>query len=100
MKRENVNLLVTCFLSAILVVTGCKKEDPPTVTTSAVSEVTINSATAGGSVTDDGGADITSRGVCWSSQQLPTTSDNMTNDGTGTGVYTSNITGLQEGTTY
>jgi uncharacterized protein (TIGR02145 family) len=100
MRRENVNLLVTCFLSAILLITGCKKEDPPTVTTSTVSEVTINSAIAGGSVTDDGGADITSKGVCWSTQQLPTTSDNMTNDGTGTGVYTSNLTGLQEGTTY
>ena len=72
-----------------------------TVTTSDVSNVTGNSATCGGSFpTANGSANITARGVCWSTSQNPTTSDSKTTNGTGTGSFTSNITGLSQGTTY
>lgn len=72
----------------------------PTVTTSSVSNVTTNSAICGGNVTSDGGATVTARGVCWSTSPNPTTSNNHTTDGTGTGSFTSSITGLAESTTY
>ena len=72
----------------------------PTVTTTAVSSVTSNSAQSGGNVNSDGGAAISSRGVCWSTSANSTTGDNKTSDGTGTGSFTSNITGLNPGTTY
>lgn len=72
----------------------------PTVTTSTPYNVTTNSATCGGNVTSDGGATVTARGVCWSTNQNPTTSGSHTTDGTGTGIFTSNITGLAENTTY
>lgn len=72
----------------------------PSVTTSTPSNVTTNSATCGGNVTSDGGATVTARGVCWSTSQNPTISGNHTSDGTGTGSFTSNITGLAEYTTY
>ena len=72
----------------------------PTVTTSTPSNVTTNSATCGGNVTSDGGATVTARGVCWSTSQNPTISGSHTTDGTGTGSFTSNITGLAESTTY
>ena len=72
-----------------------------TVTTSDVSNVTGNSATCGGSFpTANGSANITARGVCWSTSQNPTTSDSKTTNGTGTSSFTSNITGLSQGTTY
>lgn len=100
MRRWNVVLFVTVFLSAVLIITGCKKKDPPMVSTSGVSEITLSSAKTGGTVTSDGGAEVTSRGVCWSTNQLPTTADKYTSDGTGMGDFTSSLTSLTEGTTY
>jgi phosphodiesterase/alkaline phosphatase D-like protein len=72
----------------------------PTVTTANVTDITAVSATGGGNVTDEGGAAVTARGVCWSTAPNPTTADNITSDGTGAGVFTSNLTGLTELTTY
>jgi len=74
--------------------------EPPTVITTQVSSVTAASATGGGNVTSDGGAAVIARGVCWSTSPNPTTADNHTTDGTGTGVFTSSITGLTPNTTY
>ncbi|MBP9995288.1 MAG: hypothetical protein KBT67_10230 [bacterium] len=72
----------------------------PTVTTSQVSNITQTTATCGGNVTSDGGATVTARGVCWSTSQNPTVSDSHTTDGSGTGSFTSSITGLTASTTY
>jgi hypothetical protein len=72
----------------------------PTVTTTAASTVTTTSATSGGNVTADGGAAVIARGVCWSTSPNPTTEDSVTSDGTGTGSFSSAITGLLPGTTY
>jgi uncharacterized protein (TIGR02145 family) len=72
----------------------------PVVTTAEVIDVTGNSALCGGTVTDDGGLAITTRGVCWSTSHDPTLSDSHTADGTGTGSFSSNITGLSTSTTY
>jgi len=78
-------------------------EAPPaasTVSTNAVTEPNIHGATCGGIVTYDGGGTVSARGVCWSTSENPTTSDSKTSDGTGTGVFTSTITGLSANTTY
>jgi len=73
----------------------------PTVTTTAVGNITINSVSTGGDVTSDGGATVTSRGVVWSTQQNPTVSlTTKTVNGSGTGSYVSSITGLSSNTTY
>ena len=72
----------------------------PTVTTTAVTNITTTSATSGGNVTADGGATVTARGVCWSISANPTTANSHTTDGTGTGTFVSNITGLTGGTMY
>ena len=72
----------------------------PTVTTNAVSNIAANTAVCGGNVTATGGATVTARGVCWSTSQNPTISNNHTTNGNGTGSFTSNITGLTAGTTY
>ena len=72
----------------------------PTVTTDVVTNVSATTAICGGNVTNDGGASVNSRGVCWSTAQNPTTSDNFTFDGSGTGSFSSHITGLTPGTTY
>jgi len=72
----------------------------PTVTTTAVSDITQTTATSGGNVTSNGGASVTARGVCWSLTPSPTITDNLTTDGTGTGTFTSTISGLATSTTY
>jgi len=71
-----------------------------TLSTADVTSITTNSAVYGGNITSDGGGSITVRGVCWSTTQNPTSNDIVTNDGYGTGNFTSNITGLQSETTY
>ena len=72
----------------------------PTVTTTAASNITSSTATSGGNVTNAGGAAVTARGVCWSTSQNPTINSNHTTNGSGTGSFTSSITGLAAGTTY
>jgi uncharacterized protein (TIGR02145 family) len=72
----------------------------PDVITASVGSITENSAVCGGNVTNDGGATVTARGVCWSKTGEPTLSDNHTTDGTGTGSFTSLITGLSTNTSY
>ena len=74
---------------------------PPTVTTNQIWEYSSTEAyDAGGNVTDEGSASVTARGVCWSTSQNPTISDNKTNDGSGLGPFQSIIQGLSPSTTY
>lgn len=73
---------------------------PTGVTTNILSLITQNTATCGGSVSTDGGATVTSRGVCWNTSANPTILNTKTIDGTGTGSFTSSLTGLTPNTTY
>lgn len=89
--------------SMLMLFSGCKKEDEnkiSTLTTAEVTEITQTSALSGGNITDDGGAPVTARGVCWSTNQNPTIDDNKTEDGDGIGNFTSTISDLVPGTTY
>jgi len=72
----------------------------PSVSSAPVSNITTNSATSGGTVTTDGGAAVTARGVCWSTAPNPTTSQPHTSDGTGIGNFVSQVTGLTLNTQY
>ncbi len=71
-----------------------KSHELPTVTTSLVTSITSNSAESGGNVTEDGGTEVTARGVCWGTSENPTISDSKTINGSGLGSYNSSITGL------
>jgi uncharacterized protein (TIGR02145 family) len=72
----------------------------PSVTISAITDITSTTAAVGGGINSDGGSAVTSRGVCWSTSSAPTTADSKTSDGTGTGSFTSTITGLSVHTVY
>jgi len=72
----------------------------PVVTTAATSSITQTTATSGGNVTSDGGSAVTERGVCYATTQNPTTASTKIVGGTGTGSFTSSITGLTATTTY
>jgi hypothetical protein len=102
MKRfQTITLIVLLSISFLSILQSCKKKPtPPVVTTANVSGITQTSVVSGGNVTNDGGAEVTARGVCWSTIQNPTTSSSKTVDGTGSGAFTSNISGLVANTNY
>ena len=69
------------------------------VTTTSVTSITATTASSGGTLTST--AAFTQKGVCWSTGATPTVSDSHTSDGSsGTGAYTSSITGLTPGQGY
>ena len=78
----------------------CLRDPGPFVTTGAALGVTTTTATCGGEVIDDGGFNVTARGICWSTHHNPTVADAHTSNGTGIGSFTNSITGLTQGTTY
>ena len=85
------------------VVFACEKDDPKSIaqlTTTGVTEITQTTAVAGGNITNDGGANVVARGVCWSTGQSPTINDSKTSNGSGVGSFSSSITGLEPNTTY
>lgn len=71
-----------------------------TLTTTAVSHVTAESADSGGHILTNGGESITTRGVCWNFVGGPTASDTCTTDGSGRGTFTSNLSDLSPNTAY
>lgn len=96
MKRTFLTII---FLSLFLF--GCKPDSElPTVVTQELSEITDNSVKISYEVTADGGAEVTSSGVCWSTSQNPTIDDDKTIDGNGIGKFTSQLQDLLPSTTY
>jgi hypothetical protein len=97
---KKIHLLVL-LLFGIASLNSCKKDPTiPILTTNAQTNVTLNSATSGGVITKDGGEAVTARGVCWGVTSKPTFAGSHTSDGTGTGSFESNITGLTSNTLY
>ena len=100
MKRIlSFRLYLILALSLILLV-SCKKKEIPVVSTTAVSNITVSGVTSGGNITSDGNAGVTARGVCYGATATITITDPHTTDGSGSGPFTSTVTGLTGGTTY
>jgi hypothetical protein len=110
MKSIKITLSALTFYVMILLLNNCKESstDPvptatvslPTVTTSDISAITQVTASGGGEVKSDGGATVTARGLCWSTNPVPTISDSKKLNGTGKGVFSISISGLSLGTKY
>ena len=107
MKNRSPILAVILALIILLpFLFNCKKESVrtiPTIKIAAVTDITATTAKCGGEITSDGGTEVTARGVCWSTNQNPTTADNKTPIGTGSGSFAtsiSGISGLTPATTY
>lgn len=72
----------------------------PSLTTVTISSITQNSAISGGNVSNDGGAAVTQRGICWSTSSNPTIANFRSLNGAGIGSFTAQMTNLQPNTTY
>ena len=100
LKARRIAALIP-LIGLMACLNSCEKDPvPPVLTTANVSEITYLMATSGGNITDDGRAEISARGICWATSQNPTTADNKTENGSGTGSFTSIITGLTPETVY
>ena len=74
-----------------------------TISTVAVTNITANTATAGGTITADGGSVVYDKGVVWSEQNNPTignSNSTFRSSGTMSTSYSTNIDGLWAGKTY
>lgn len=72
----------------------------PVVSTTVSTVIKGEYAISGGNITDDGGASITARGVCWNTGGNPTIADSKSDSGTGTGLFTDSLINLTPNTTY
>lgn len=101
MKKTLEIQVLTFFSICMIIFYGCKK-DPgiPIVKSTELSAVTTTTASTGGLVTSDGGSDVVSRGVCWSTVPFPTIDNSKIAAGAGTGSFSIVISGLTENTTY
>ena len=107
---EKILILVAIAMIGLAVFSSCsKKSNTQTLATATtaildtatISSITLTTAVCGGNITSNGGAPVTARGVCWNTSGSPTVAlTTKTMDGSGSGSYTSSITGLLFGTTY
>jgi hypothetical protein len=95
---NNASLAFSAFsLSGVLV-----NIVKPTVTTQAVTSISITTATGNGNITDLGIPNPTAYGVCWNTGGTPTVSDSKVDKGaaSSTGVFTASMSGLTANTVY
>lgn len=92
----------TCYnLSSPLTGNFTTVTDPTITTTVAASSITATGASSGGQTITAGGGNITAKGVVWNTTTSPTLPGaGSTNDGTGTGNFTSTLSGLSAQTQY
>ncbi len=77
-----------------------KKTKLATVITASLTGITSTTAISGGIISGTNIDNITRRGVCYSTNPNPTTSNNTTSDGTGSGAFSSTMSGLIPQTMY
>lgn len=95
MKRMYFVMMLCVLLFA------CKPEaEKPTVVTLSIDDVTETTAKIVGEVVADGGAYVKERGVCWDTMSAPEILDNRIVVGTGLGIYSADVVGLEPNTTY
>lgn len=71
-----------------------------TISTSAISDITSESAIGGYKITGISGVTIRTAGICWSTSKNPTITDNISTGGITIGTYTCSMGGLSPNTTY
>lgn len=96
-------IIILALYACILLFNGCKKEDHTILPEVKVVEFVNDSefiTTAKATVLSDGGAKVTERGVCWSTNPIPTISDKKVISGADIGEYNVTLAGLTQGTKY
>ncbi len=112
MKNSNYTAAISTFalFLGLCFFSACANDDSgdgpspampvPEVITNEVQDIRAYNAKGGGEIISDGGQLITARGLCWSSVSNPSLNDSISNDGQGAGMFESEMTGLEDSTTY
>ena len=105
MKKFSLSLIAMALIFLFLF--ACIKEEEviiqlPTISTLPITDITVTSVNTGGSITSDGGAEISSRGVVWNINSMPSLENfsGFTIEGSGAGVFQSALKDLQPNTRY
>lgn len=115
MKRRTKSSIMLFILTTVLLifVAGCKKDKnvneplhPPEITTDNIANITESSALCKATIISNGGKRIagnnrvTVSGICWSTNENPTITDNISTNGPMEGNFSSEIKDLQSFTKY
>ena len=100
--RSSQSLLIPVSVAVLgLAFHSCKKDPTiPVLSTDSATDISINSATLGGNITSDGGAAVTLRGICWGTDDNPTSEGDHIETGEGTGKFSGTVEGLDPNTIY
>ncbi|HUX53095.1 MAG TPA: FISUMP domain-containing protein [Williamwhitmania sp.] len=101
MKKEVIYAVVIAFL--FMEFLSCEKKENitlPSVETASVDGIFNTSARVGGKVTNNGGADISDRGIYWGTATSPEQSGTKQQVGTGLGTFYDTLRGLTAGVKY
>jgi uncharacterized protein (TIGR02145 family) len=97
--KNQVKALAICLV--LYTATSCDEHPvPPLVLTDNPTEISSYSSVAGGIIIEDGGADITSKGICWNTSTDPTTEDKKIDVPSASLSFSSTIKELTPGTVY
>lgn len=77
-----------------------KPLNPPKVETNEAADVTFQSATLSGKITDGGDAEVTDRGLVYGTSQMPTINNTKISLGSGVGEFSAELTDLEPATKY
>lgn len=101
MQLKAAALVLLCGTLVFAACSSDSSDHAPRVTTLEATQITSSSAVSGGVITDGGDAEITAKGVCWSTTTIyPTIDDNRVAAGSGTGDFSATISGLSPGIKY
>lgn len=103
MKKIYLIYQIVVAVLLLFLTTECEKEEPAklaVLSTVPVTNITTITAVSGGNIASVGGAEISARGVCWSTTANPIITDSKTVDAVGTFQFLSSLSGLTAGTTY
>ncbi len=107
-SKVKFTALICCIIGIVTISTIRCNDDGdvivpdqvPTLTTTPVFNISQNTATSGGNISDNYDSPVTARGVCWGTNPDLDISGNKTVDGVGIGPFESQITGLSPGQVY
>jgi uncharacterized protein (TIGR02145 family) len=106
MKKESIPVISVITLFLVLIITGCNKDEVTNPVKSAIEiiittiDVTQTTISVNGSIKNNNGEEILSKGVCWYTESMPTIDHNITIDGTGNGEFVSNLNKLSPEKSY
>jgi hypothetical protein len=102
---QNTNLIAPVAAAITLLLSGCQGKEAdaslPVVLTLEATEITTASALSGGVITDDGGAFVIERGICWDTIPQPTkVLPTKTTEGQDKGTFLSELVNLRSNQQY